>query len=147
MLFRSGVMCGGLEREQISLLSLALADTYKDFGMTESPESLYTDDVILNDEGEFIHHGQKKVMPTLSDFHERLVLASKQDGNECLIPVANSLQMFIKTGVYGLFDTQTSPELVNMKAAPVITFDVSSLEDKVLRPIGMYIALTWCWEK
>jgi|InofroStandDraft_1065614.scaffolds.fasta_scaffold08435_2 type IV secretory pathway VirB4 component len=142
-----GVMCGGLEREQISLLSLALADTYKDFGMTESPESLYTDDVILNDEGEFIHHGQKKVMPTLSDFHERLVLASKQDGNECLIPVANSLQMFIKTGVYGLFDTQTSPELVNMKAAPVITFDVSSLEDKVLRPIGMYIALTWCWEK
>lgn len=142
-----GVMCGGLEREQISLLSLALADTYKGFGMTESPESLYTDDVILNDEGEFIHHGQKKVMPTLSDFHERLVLASKQDGNECLIPVANSLQMFIKTGVYGLFDTQTSPELVNMKAAPVITFDVSSLEDKVLRPIGMYIALTWCWEK
>lgn len=142
-----GVMCGGLEREQISLLSLALADTYKDFGMTESPESLYTDDVVLNDEGEFIHHGQKKVMPTLSDFHERLVLASKQDGNECLIPVANSLQMFIKTGVYGLFDTQTSPELVNMKAAPVITFDVSSLEDKVLRPIGMYIALTWCWEK
>lgn len=142
-----GVMCGGLEREQISLLSLALADTYKDFGMTESPESLYTDDVILNDEGEFIHHGQKKVMPTLSDFHERLVLASKQDGNECLIPVANSLQMFIKTGVYGLFDTKTSPELVNMKAAPVITFDVSSLEDKVLRPIGMYIALTWCWEK
>lgn len=142
-----GVMCGGLEREQISLLSLVLADTYKGFGMTESPESLYTDDVILNDEGEFIHHGQKKVMPTLSDFHERLVLASKQDGNECLIPVANSLQMFIKTGVYGLFDTQTSPELVNMKAAPVITFDVSSLEDKVLRPIGMYIALTWCWEK
>lgn len=142
-----GVMCGGLEREQISLLSLVLADTYKEFGMTEMPESLYTDDVILNEEGEFIHHGQKKTMPTLSDFHERLVTASKLPGNECLIPVANSLQMFVRTGVYGLFDTQTSPELVNMKAAPVITFDVSSLEDKVLRPIGMYIALTWCWEK
>lgn len=142
-----GVMCGGLEREQISLLSLVLADTYKEFGMTEMPESLYTDDVILNEEGEFIHHGQKKTMPTLSDFHERLVTASKLPGNECLIPVSNSLQMFVRTGVYGLFDTQTSPELVNMKAAPVITFDVSSLEDKVLRPIGMYIALTWCWEK
>ena len=34
-----------------------------------------------------------------------------------------------------------------MRDAPVITFDVSALEDKVLRPIGMYIALTWCWEK
>jgi len=142
-----GVMCGGLEREQISLLSLVLADTYKDFGMTEAADSLYTDDVILNDQGEFIHHGQKKVMPTLSDFQKRLVVASKEQGNECLVSVANSLQMFTRTGVYGLFDTQTSPELVNMKDAPVITFDVSSLEDKVLRPIGMYIAMTWCWEK
>lgn len=142
-----GVMCGGLEREQISLLSLVIADTYKDFGMTEEPDSLYTDDVILNEEGEFIHHGQKKAMPTLSDFHSRLVEASKREGNECLVSVANSLQMFVRTGVYGLFDCQTAPELANMKDAPVITFDVSSLEDKVLRPIGMYIAMTWCWEK
>lgn len=142
-----GVMCGGLEREQISLLSLVIADTYKDFGMTEDPSSLYTDDVVLNEKGEFIHHGQKKVMPTLSDFHEKLVAASKKEGNQCLIPVANSLQMFVRNGVYGLFDCQTSPELTNMKDAPVITFDVSALEDKVLRPIGMYIAMTWCWEK
>lgn len=55
--------------------------------------------------------------------------------------------MFVKTGVYGLFDCQTAPELADMRDAPVITFDVSALEDKVLRPIGMYIALTWCWEK
>ena len=142
-----GVMFGGLEREQISLLSLVIADTYSDFGMNENPSSLYTDDVILNEQGEFIHHGQKKTMPTLSDFHTRLVAASKQPGNECLVSVANSLQMFVKSGVYGLFDTQTSPELANMKDAPVITFDVSALEDKVLRPIGMYIAMTWCWEK
>lgn len=142
-----GVMCGGLEREQISLLSLVIADTYKDFGMTEDPNSLYTDDVILNEQGEFVHHGQKKTMPTLSDFHQRLVDASKQEGNKCLVSVANSLQMFVRSGVYGLFDCQTAPELADMKDAPVITFDVSALEDKVLRPIGMYIALTWCWEK
>lgn len=141
-----GVMCGGLAREQISLLSTVIAQTYKDFGMNEDPNSLYTDDVILKD-GEFIHHGQKKVMPTFSDFHERLVNFSRQKGNECLIPVANSLKMFVRTGVYGLFDCQTSPELANMKDAPIITFDVSALEDQVLRPIGMYIAMTWCWEK
>ena len=142
-----GVMCGGLEREQLSLLSLVIADTYKDFGMNENPNSLYTDDVMLNEQGEFIHHGQKKVMPTLSDFHQRLLIAARKEGNSCLIPVANSLQMFVRTGVYGLFDTQTSQELANMRDAPVITFDVSALEDKVLRPIGMYIAMTWCWEK
>lgn len=142
-----GVMCGGLEREQTSLLSLVIADTYKEFGMTEDPNSLYTDDVILNEQGEFIHHGQKKTMPTLSDFHARLTAASRQEGNRCLIPIANSLEMFVRTGVYGLFDTQTAPELADMKDAPVITFDVSALEDKVLRPIGMYVAMTWCWEK
>lgn len=142
-----GVMCGGMEREQESLLSLVLAETYNDFEMTENPDSLYTDDVILNAHNEFVHHGQKKAMPTLSDFHERLVRFSRQEGNKCLIPIANSLQMFTRTGVYGLFDTQTSPSLANMKDAPVINFNVSQLEDKVLRPIGMYIALTFCWEK
>lgn len=142
-----GVMCGGLERQQTSLISLVIANTYKDFGMDENPDSLYTDDVMLNEQGEFVHHGQKKVMPTLSDFHNRLVAASKETGNECLIPVANTLQMFVRSGVYGLFDCQTAPELEDMKDAPVVTFDVSALEDKVLRPIGMYIALTWCWEK
>ena len=52
-----GVMCGGLEREQISLLSLVIADTYKDFGMTEDPNSLYTDDIVLNEQGGCVHHG------------------------------------------------------------------------------------------
>lgn len=142
-----GVMCGGLEREQISLLSIVLSDTYKDFGMTEDPASLMTDEVILNENNEFVHNGQKKTMPTFSDFHERLVKFSRLKGNECLIPVANSLQMFTRTGVYGMFDTLTSPQLADIKDSPVVTFDVSALEDKVLRPIGMYIALTWCWEK
>ena len=34
-----------------------------------------------------------------------------------------------------------------MKNAPIIDFDVSALEEGVLRPIGMYVALTWSWEK
>ena len=28
-----------------------------------------------------------------------------------------------------------------------MSFDVSKLEENVLRPIGMYIALSWTWEK
>ena len=31
--------------------------------------------------------------------------------------------------------------------APIVTFDVSQLEEGMLRPIGMYIALSWTWEK
>ena len=33
------------------------------------------------------------------------------------------------------------------RSSPVICFDVKGLEENVLRPIGMYIALSWAWEK
>lgn len=140
------VMAGGLEREQLSLLSYVIAQTYKDFGFTEEPNSLYIEEVFLDD-GKFVHHGQKRLMPTFSDFYERLVDFAQQEGYETLAGVANTLRMFTKSGVYGMFDTQTSPEIANFREAPVVTFDVSALEDEVLRPIGMYIALSWSWEK
>lgn len=142
-----GVMCGKLETEQKSLLSHVLAMTYRDFGMNEDPDSLYVRDVTVNERGELIHAGRRKTMPTFSDFHERLERFAHENGNETLIPVANALRMFTKTGVFGMFDVHTPPELENMKDAPIVSFDVSFLNDDTLRPIGMYIALSWCSEK
>lgn len=141
------VMAGGMEREQLSLLSFVIQKTYEDFGITEDAKSLYRTDMVLTKDGDFLHSDVKKPMPTLSDFYERLERFAGEAGNECLISVANSLQMFLKDGVYGLFDTQTPDALDHFRDAPVITFDVSALEDQVLRPVGMYIALSWCWEK
>lgn len=144
-----GVMAGkgGLDNEQKSLVSYVLAKTYEDFGMNEDPESLYTKDVSVNERGELVHHGQRKEMPTFSDFHQRLEQFAHEEGNEHLVPVVNTLRMYTKTGVFGMFDCQTPPELINMKDAPVINFDVSFLNDDNLRPIGMYIALNWCNEQ
>lgn len=142
-----GVMCGSIDNEQRSLISYVLSELYSDFGFTENPDSLYVDDVLLNNSDEFIHHGKKKVMPTFSDFHRKLEAVSLRDGNKCLVNISNALRMFKKGGVYGMFDTQTSPSLQNFKEAPVVTFDVSQLEEGVLRPIGMFIALNWAWEK
>lgn len=142
-----GVMCGNLDSEQKSLLSYVLNDTYAGMGFTEDPASLYTNDAYLDDEGNFVHGGQKRPMPTFSDFWARLDAASKQPTNSCLVSIANSLRMFRRDGVYGMFDTQTSSNLANFKEAPVVNFDVSQLEEGVLRPIGMYIAMSWAWEK
>jgi len=142
-----GVMCGGLENEQKSLISHVLDTTYRDFGITESADSLFTQEVLLNAKGELEHSGTRKQMPTLSDFYERLEKFAHMPGNERVIPVANTLRMFTKTGVFGMFDVQTPPELQNMIDAPVVCFDVSGLEGDTLRPIGMYIALSWCNEK
>ena len=144
-----GVMAGagGLDSEQKSLVSYVLAKTYEDFGMNEDPDSLYTRSVAVNAMGELIHHGQRKTMPTFSDFHERLEKFAHEAGNERLLPVVNTLRMYTRTGVFGMFDVQTPPELENMRDAPIINFDVSFLNAETLRPIGMYIALSWCSEK
>lgn len=142
-----GVMCGSMTQEQRSLTSFVLNAVYADFGFTENPDSLYISEPTLNKAGEFIHHGQKRTMPTFSDFHNKLLEYSKMKGNESLVSVANTLRMFTKSGVYGLFDTQTTESLSNFKDSPVITFNVKQLEEDVLRPIGMYIALSWIWEK
>lgn len=145
MLNLIGVMAGGLTPEQESLISFVLTDLYAKFGFTSDPDSLYKDEAELV--GDTFEHRAKKLMPTMSDFYELLKKFSQQKGNEVLVPVANTLRMFTRDGVYGLFDRQTSPELANLVNAPIINFDVCDLEENILRPIGMYIALNWTWEK
>lgn len=145
MLNLIGVMAQGLTPEQESLISFVLSDLYADFGFTSDPESLYLDSAIL--EGDTFEHKAKKPMPIFSDFYKRLEAFAKQKGNETLGPVANTLRMFTRDGVYGMFDQQTAPELANLNNVPVVNFDVSKLEENILRPIGMYVALNWAWEK
>ena len=55
-----GVMTGELTQEQRSLVSFALASIYEEFGFTEDYTSLYDNDVVMNDRGEFVHHGHKR---------------------------------------------------------------------------------------
>ena len=142
-----GVMTGELTQEQRSLVSFALASIYEEFGFTEDYTTLYEDDVVLNEKGEFVHHGRKRTMPIFSDFHRKLEEIARTPGNETLVSVANALKMFTKDGVYGLFDQHTSEDMANYMDSPVICFDIKQLEENVLRPIGMYNALSWAWEK
>lgn len=131
------VMSGGLTTEQRSMVSAILMNTYSDFGFTEDVDSLYVKEEFFNEKtGDFYHVAKKKTMPQLSDFHERLVLYSRETGDSELQKVANALKMFISGGIYDLFDCQTSDDLKHFTNAPVVTFDVSRLEESILRPIG-----------
>lgn len=141
------VMAGGLSREQESLVSTVISDLYKESGFTENAQSLYETRESLNHEtGEFYMNGDKKPMPTFTEFHNKLVQYAKKESSAELQRLANSLTMFKKGGVYDMFDCQTSTN-IDFNNSPVITFDISKLEESILRPIGMYIALTWTWEK
>ncbi|BBW98905.1 VirB4 family type IV secretion system protein [Geobacillus subterraneus] len=143
-----GVMAGGLTPEQRSMVAHVLTELYLERGFSEHPRSLYVTEPYFDERtGEFYHDGMKKPMPTFSDFHEKLEQFAEQEQHEELKRLVNALRIFKKGGVYDLFDCHTSSDLSNLKDAPVLTFDVSRLEESVLRPIGMYVALSWTWEK
>lgn len=141
------VMAGGLSREQASLVSTVISEVYKQHGFTEDAKSLYINkESFDNVTGEFYMSGDKKPMPTFSEFHNLLLRFAESEKSSELQSLANSLGMFKKGGVYDMFDCQTSAE-IDFHNSPVITFDISKLEESILRPIGMYIALSWTWEK
>ena len=141
-----GIMVGSLTQEQKSLLSYVIAAVYEDAGMNEDPNSLLENTSKLVD-GKFIHNGSRKRMPQITDLMNKLEEIITRDPSSCLKSVANSLKMFAADGVYGMFDRQTPPELSKMKDSPVISFNVKQLEEGTLRPIGMYVAMSWTWEK
>ena len=142
------VMAGGLTHEQISGVSVVLANLYKRFGITSDPDSLfYADGDFDENTGTFYTAGKRKTMPTFSDFHDDLTLYAETKEGVALRSLATTLKMFKKGGVYDLFDCQSTVDLSDWQKYPIICFDVSSLEENLLRPIGMYIALSWTWEK
>lgn len=142
------VMVGGLDGEQLAAVSTALTRLYEEHGITEDPRSLYITQTSLNKEtGEFYHSGKKKPMPVFSEFYAILEQIARQYNSKNLYRLVTALTIFKKGNVYDMFDCYTSDNLTNFSDSPIITFDVSKLEESILRPIGMYIALTWTWEK
>ncbi len=141
------VMVGGLDKEAKSVIASVLGQMYDEKGFTEDPQSLMSDEASFDPEtGEMIHN-IKKPMPTLSDFNRLLTAYADRENNDSIKKIANTMKMFCKGGIYDLFDRQTSKDLVGFFDMPIISFDVSQLEESILRPIGMYISLTWTWEK
>lgn len=112
-----------------------LYQLYRNFGFTDDVKSIY-ETVGLNVKP------QLKNMPTLSDFYELI----KQDPE--LQKVSEYLKMFTRHGdskFQSIFDCQTN---VNIKNAPFFVFSLAALQnDEIMKPIGLYIATKWVWEK
>ena len=142
------VMAGGLTGGQKSVVADILVNLYRDRGITENPKSLYISEPYFDKKTKtFYHDGMKKPMPTFSDFWEVLDEYGRKTEDYEIQNLANTLKMYKKGGIFALFDCQTSESLMNMRNAPIVTFDISAIEQQEYRPIGMYVALTWTWEK
>lgn len=129
-------------------ISDTLLTLYDNFGITPDPASLYEESSGNFDPatGSFATGKRKKKMPQFSDFWVLLKEQAQKDKDIGLLQVVESLSIFVSGGLYDMFDCQTS-EGVNIESSHLIVFNVSKLEENILRPIGMYIVFSWVWDK
>ncbi|MFY9431467.1 MAG: hypothetical protein WAP24_00065, partial [Thermacetogeniaceae bacterium] len=116
-----------------------IKELYKCFGITEDPQSLYenpTNTDIIN------VSGIRKKMPQLSD----LVNLMRQEPE--LEDAARILATFTKEGgtpSSAVFDCQSTVE--DIWKYPMVAFSVAGLDEEIMRPIGLFVATRWVWNK
>lgn len=143
------VMYPSMNAEERALISSVIQSLYADFGITSDSRSLYNEEEYFDERtGELYMAGKKKIMPTFSDFHNKLSqVAASQPDKQSLVKIVNALSIYKKGGIYDMFDCQSTVDFSTFGSAPLITFDIHKLESNILRPIGMYVALSWTMEK
>ena len=112
-----------MTNEEEQLLDEAIIDVYSMKGITNDNETLYDKD------------GNLKEMPILENLYSNLV------SNDLTRRLAIVLSRFV-TGSAQSFNQQTNVDLENK----YIVMDISDLKGKLL-PVGMFIALDYCWDK
>lgn len=143
------VMCPQNFTDDIkSDVSEVLMNLYEEIGINERTESLYEDYQHFDEvTGEYINSKILKKMPCMSDFYNKLYSYAEQRNDNELLKVAKSLKIYTKGNIYDLFDCHSTINISDFDEAPIIRFDISGIEDNVLRPIGMHIVNTWATNK
>jgi conjugal transfer ATP-binding protein TraC len=107
-----------------------LFELYRQFGFTDDIRSIYKGEKGLTVRPEL------KTMPTLSDYYEIV----KKDPK--LEEVSEYLKMFTRQG-----DSKYQ-SIFDIRHAPFFVFSLAALQDdEIMKPIGLYIATKWVWEK
>jgi len=105
---------------------------YEDFEINANPESLYE-----------VHDGQyyKKIMPTLYDHY--LIMKEHPD----LAKIHPVIKLFTRDGgdaSKAIFDGNST---FNIGDAPVFGISVADLDEEWMKPIGIFVATKWIWER
>lgn len=124
-----------LSPEENALLDQCIMALYSDLNITRDPNSLYEKDTRTG----YIGY-RKKSMPTISDVGNWLSIHNHENGKR----LQTLLYPYTEGNSLSLFDGQSR---VQLKDVPAIDFDLSHLEEGVMRPLAMHIVLSWIWEK
>lgn len=133
-LYDPGVLTGRVK----VLLQDKIRELYARRGITEDPRSLYE----AAWTGEALEvEGRLKRMPTLSDLHDLM------ERDPDLKVAAELLKPFTRKGgspAQAVFDCEST---VDVSGAPAFAFSVAGLEEEFMRPLGLFVAAKWVWEK
>lgn len=120
------------------LIQEKIKELYARRGITEDPQSLCESSW----EGDRLRvAGVPKRVPTLSELHE-LMEATPE-----LEKAAQLLKPFTKKGgvaAQAIFDCETN---FDVKGLPAFAFSVAGLDEEIMKPLGLFIATKWAWEK
>ena len=131
------------------IIAEIVAEEYAAKGITSDPDSLYTSETTFDEEGNI---GKiKKLMPTISDWYERLLKKAEENENDTYKYHYDYLVKVMKqyckkyNGQMAYFDGQSTFDL--LEGCPFININLSQLEEKFARPLAQQILLSWIWEK
>ena len=129
------------------IISESVADEYREFGITNDPESLY--DLSQGHEGEITK--TRKLLPTISSWYDRLCVKAEEninpDYNYQYSYLVKVMKQYIRkfNGSMAYFDGQSTFNL--NEGIPFINLDISQLEERFARPLAQQILMSWIWEK
>lgn len=124
----------GSENTEIEIIVNKL---YTERGITTDINSLYEKNGGKLDNGKYVIGKIQKKMPTLSDFHKKLLERGKC--NE----LADILVPFLRGNSLGIFDCESSIT----SNEDIICFDMSEIKDEFTKLYSSFVILTWVWQK
>ncbi len=129
------------------IISEIVSEEYAERGFTEDIDSLYVDSDSFT--GKITR--QRKEMPTISSWYDRLEMKAKENDNETYQFHYNYLTKVMRqycrkfNGQMAYFDGQSTFDLQD--GCLFINIDISGLEERFARPLAQQILMSWIWEK
>ena len=129
------------------IISEIVSEEYAERGFTEDIDSLYVDSDSFT--GKITR--QRKEMPTISSWYDRLEMKAKENDNETYQLHYNYLTKVMRqycrkfNGQMAYFDGQSTFDLQD--GCLFINIDISGLEERFARPLAQQILMSWIWEK
>lgn len=124
----------GTENTEIEIIVNQL---YSERGITSDVNSLFEKKGGKLDNGKYVIGKIEKKMPTLTNFHTKLVERGK------CTELADILVPFLKGNSLGIFDCESKIT----SSEDIICFDMSEIKDEFTKLYSSFVILTWIWQK